>query len=140
RLAVRFDPRAEILSAETDDSPGKPLRFESRPRTPQKTVRKKSEDPTLRKIIAVHEAGHAVVGIALLGMMPKRIYCATVKPAYGGHVEFAEISVLSRPMAFARVACMLGGIAAEEWVFGRNELSNGSSEDLRMATRLVSDV
>ena len=136
---LRYDRASGTLIAE-ERLPGiVGRRFESHPHVPQTLIRRKQDDPILRRIVAVHEAGHVVVGIAFLGMLPKRVYSSVAKPALGGHVEFAETPLVNSSFVKARLACLLAGAAAEQRVFGHDERTNGSQEDLRMGTRLISE-
>jgi hypothetical protein len=139
-LKLHYDRASGILSAESDASVSAVKRFESKPRIAQTALRKVQANPILRKIIAVHEAGHAVVGTTLLGMLPERVHCSSVKPMFGGHVEFTEPPILNLKLGMANLANLLGGMAAEELVFGKGELTNGSQIDLKTAMRLVSEM
>lgn len=43
----------------------------------------------------------------------------------------------SRKQMHARLACMMGGRAAEEVIYGIDEVSSGASSDFKQATRLA---
>lgn len=91
----------------------------------------------IRWVTAVHEAGHAVTGIIALGMFPETIQIGGTSSSPQGLVTFPEYQVLSAPVLRANVTMLLGGFVAEELVFGKENITFGSSSDLRVATGLT---
>ncbi len=92
-------------------------------------------------LTAVHESGHAVVCVALTGVVPENIYSQTARPEAAGFV-YADLdySHISQDEFIDRAAIFLAGIAAETLVFGHEKKTNGSSSDIRQATEFIADM
>ncbi|HHH9443061.1 TPA: AAA family ATPase [Pseudomonas aeruginosa] len=90
-----------------------------------------------RKRVAVHEAGHALVGAALNAGRVEKITILPRGPAQGVTVilptEDKQLHLQSELQA--QIAMALGGRAAEEEVFGM--VSTGAAGDLQEATRIA---
>ena len=94
----------------------------------------------LREVTAWHEAGHLILGIALLGEIPDRV---TIVPRgdFGGYVRTSEedferrIGTRRRSSCLAEMAVLLGGGIAEQTKYG--EHSAGVSQDRRHALHLA---
>ena len=84
--------------------------------------------------IAVHEAGHAIIGAAC-GRMPV-VLSIVAKEHSGGHVRFERTVSLMPGALEASVLTLLGGRVAELIVLG--ECSAGAAGDLSHATSLIS--
>ncbi|KAJ9505686.1 hypothetical protein QJQ45_022439 [Haematococcus lacustris] len=96
-----------------------------------------------RRLVAYHEAGHAVVG----ALMPE--YDAVTKisivprGAAGGLTFFApseerlESGLYSRTYLENQMAVALGGRIAEELIFGENDITTGASGDFQQVTRIA---
>ncbi|MFV9503503.1 MAG: ATP-dependent zinc metalloprotease FtsH [Oscillochloridaceae bacterium umkhey_bin13] len=92
-------------------------------------------------VIAYHEAGHAITGVA----MPRgdKLQKVTIIPRgqAGGYALFLpdEDSMNLRSIAQfkARMTVALGGRVAEEIVFGSEEVTTGASSDLVTVTRMA---
>lgn len=92
----------------------------------------------LQAITAVHEAGHAILSMALLKIIPQAVYSVSADDGSAGFVYTKnDCQYISRHALPGRVAVMLGGLAAEEVVFGKEHVTTGAESDLRMATHLV---
>ncbi|WP_372398971.1 ATP-dependent zinc metalloprotease FtsH [Azospirillum sp. HJ39] len=93
-----------------------------------------------RRLIAVHEAGHALVSLRCPQADP--IHKATIIPrggALGMVVRLPEgdrVSV-SRAKLLADIAVAMAGRAAEEIVFGPDQVTTGAEADFRAATDLA---
>ena len=97
-----------------------------------------SEDD--RRLTAYHEAGHALV--ALLCPASDPVHKVTIVPrgqALGMVVRLPErdVTSLRRSKLEADLAVAMGGRAAEEIIFGEDDVSTGASGDILMATRLA---
>jgi cell division protease FtsH len=101
-------------------------------------TRSEMHPPMLRETVAVHEAGHVVAGIVAMGVLPLKVMSRLAMSDAAGHVQFPELPVLTRAAGLRLLEQMLGGRAAEEWVFGPEHVSSGAESDLRQATNLVS--
>ena len=94
-------------------------------------------NPQDQHMVAVHEAGHAVVGHFLPGC--DEVHLVTIMPRgqSGGHtlsLPTEERDSMSRSAMLDTICMMLGGHAAEEVILG--EIYTGSSSDLKRATEL----
>ena len=91
-----------------------------------------------RRIVAYHEAGHALVGRALPGALASRKVSIVSRGAALG-VNWAggedETVLFSKSMLVDRMAGFLGGRAAEELVFG--EPISGAAHDLARVDELA---
>ncbi len=88
-----------------------------------------------KKLVSVHEAGHAIVGELLPGC--DNVHLVTIMPrgSSGGHTLLLpekESDFTTRTQLLDFVAMALGGYAAESLVMG--EMSTGASSDLQRAT------
>ena len=98
-----------------------------------------------RRLIAYHEAGHALVARALPGAVLPHKLSISPRGATLGHCQVFETHdrmVRSKSMLLDQMAGLLGGRVAEELVFA--ELSAGSAGDLRrvghIARQMVSEL
>ncbi|MGE5477901.1 MAG: ATP-dependent metallopeptidase FtsH/Yme1/Tma family protein, partial [Bacteroidales bacterium] len=93
-----------------------------------------------RRLTAYHEAGHAVVALHCPASDP--IHKATIVPrgqALGMVVRLPEKDspALRRSKLKADLAVAMGGRAAEELIFGEDEISTGAAGDIQMASRIA---
>jgi len=91
-----------------------------------------------KKIIAYHEAGHALIAKLLPGADPlKKVTIIPRGRSLGATEQLPEEDRhnLGRKYLLNRIAIMLGGRAAEKVVF--HELTSGAGDDLKKATQLA---
>jgi cell division protease FtsH len=91
-----------------------------------------------REIIAYHEAGHAFVGFALPNADPPYKISIISRGMAGGFTRFLpeeDRHLYSRSQFQDMLAALLGGLVAEEIVFG--ESTTGPSDDLQKATGIA---
>jgi cell division protease FtsH len=91
-----------------------------------------------REIISYHEAGHALVGYMLPNADPPYKISIISRGMAGGFTRFLpeeDHNLYSRGQLMDRLAAMLGGLVAEETVYG--ESTTGPSDDLQRATGLA---
>jgi cell division protease FtsH len=91
-----------------------------------------------RAITAYHEAGHAIVARCLPSCDSVLKVSIISRGAMGGFTRFApdeDRSYWSKSDCLDDVACLLGGQAAEELMFG--ESTTGASNDIERATQIV---
>jgi cell division protease FtsH len=91
-----------------------------------------------REITAYHEGGHALVGFMLPNADPPYKISIISRGMAGGFTRFLpeeDRHFHTRSQLLDRLAAMLGGLVAEELVFG--ESSTGPSDDLEKATRIA---
>lgn len=92
-----------------------------------------------REITAYHEAGHALIAKLLTNKsIPKVTIIPTTKGA-GGYTLIApeEKMFESKRGMLNEIAILLGGRAAEEIVFGKDEITGGANSDLRRVTQIA---
>ena len=103
---------------------------------PARKSRKVSERE--RKIVAYHEAGHALVASRLSDADPVHKVTIVARGASGGHTRLLpdeDRGLWSKAQFEAMLAVMMGGQAAEAAVFG--DVTTGASNDLQNATRVA---
>ncbi len=91
-----------------------------------------------REITAYHEAGHALVGFILPNADPPFKISIIARGMAGGFTRFLpeeDRHFHTRTQLLDRLSAALGGLVAEELVFG--ESSTGPQNDLEHATRLA---
>ena len=91
-----------------------------------------------KRIIAYHEAGHAVVGNAIAEADPVQKVTIVGRGQAGGLTWFRpdeDRMLHSRKKLLASMAYMLGGRIAEEIVF--DDITSGASNDIEQVTRLA---
>jgi len=129
-LAVRRNMEA-IGMSEIDEATDRVLMG------PAKTSRKITENE--KKLIAVHESGHAVIGLKLDG--GQEVHKITIIPrgTAGGYnmmlPKDEKMVVLTKTELLAEITCLLAGRVAEELFFG--EISTGASNDFMRATKIA---
>ena len=96
-----------------------------------------------KKIIAYHEAGHAIVG----RLMPEHdpVYKVTIIPrgrALGVTMFLPEEDkyMQSRQYLYSRIAALFGGRIAEEIINGKDGITTGASNDIEAATAIATNM
>ena len=103
------------------------------------TERKRVMDDEDRKIIAYHEAGHAIIqAVVDDGLLP--IHKVTIIPrgqSLGSTMFTPKKDILnhSKRRVLNQVCCAMGGRAAEEIEIG--DVTSGAAGDIRMATNIA---
>jgi len=103
-------------------------------------ARKSMDVPKKEKeLTAYHEGGHAIVALFTEGANP--IYKATLMPRGPalGMVTFTTEDEYSKTQEslLAQLDVSMGGRAAEELIFGSDQVTTGASSDFNQATRLA---
>lgn len=91
-----------------------------------------------KRIIAYHEAGHAVVANAIAEADPVQKVSIVGRGQAGGVTWFRpdeDRILMSRKKILATLAMALGGRAAEELVF--DDITSGASNDIEQVTRMA---
>lgn len=93
-----------------------------------------------RKLTAYHEAGHAIVSIMTPGQDP--VHKVTIIPrgqALGLTLSLPEADRHNHTKDYiqGRLAMAFGGRAAEELIFGREKVTTGAAQDIRLATEMA---
>jgi cell division protease FtsH len=104
-------------------------------------LQKKSHviNPKEKKIVAYHEAGHALVAelvpgadpVSKISIIPRGIAAL----GYTTQLPTEERYLMTRSELLARICVLLGGRVAEEVVFG--DISTGAQNDLQHATEIA---
>jgi cell division protease FtsH len=129
-LAVRRDKPA-ITMAEIDEATDRVLMG------PAKTSRKYSDKEKM--LVAIHESGHAVVGLKLKDA--EDVHKITIIPrgTAGGYTMMLppeeKMVVTTKDELLARITGLLGGRVAEQIFLG--EITTGASDDFSKATKIA---
>lgn len=128
-LAVRRN-KNEITMSEVDEATDRVLMG------PAKVSRRYSEKD--RKLVAYHEAGHAVIGLKLTNASDVQKVTIIPRGAAGGYnmmVPSEEKLCSTKTDLLEEVTGLLGGRVAEEIVF--KEITTGAENDFSKATKIV---
>jgi cell division protease FtsH len=97
-------------------------------------------DSKSKRLIAYHEVGHAIVGTLLKDHDPVQKVTLIPRGQAQGLTWFTpneEQGLTSKSQLMARIAGALGGRAAEEEVFGYDEVTTGAGGDLQMVSGMA---
>ncbi|MFN4195602.1 MAG: ATP-dependent zinc metalloprotease FtsH3 [Thermosynechococcus sp.] len=96
-----------------------------------------------KKLVAYHEAGHALVGALMPDYDPVQKVSIIPRGRAGGLTWFTpnedqmDSGLYSRAYLQNQMAVALGGRIAEELVFGEDEVTTGASNDLQQVARVA---
>lgn len=93
-----------------------------------------------RKITAFHEIGHALTNTILLPQdeVSKVSIIPTTKGAGGYTLSIPQDNMYqNKDYLKKKIMILLGGRAAEELIFGKELITTGSSNDLKIATEII---
>ena len=127
-LAAR-EGRTEITMADLEEA------SEKVQMGPEKRSKVVSE--TDKKIVAYHESGHAIVNFVVGG--EDKVHKITMIPRgqAGGYtlsLPAEQKLVYSKKYFMDEIAILFGGRAAEEIIFGKDNITSGASNDIQVAT------
>ena len=128
-LAVRRN-KESITMAEIDEAHDRVLMG------PAKKSKKYTDND--KKLVAYHEAGHAVLGIKLDGANDVQKITIIPRGYAGGYTMMLpkeERFIATKQELLERITGLLGGRVAEELVF--NEITTGAHNDFEQATKIV---
>lgn len=128
-LAVRRD-KNEITMSEIDEATDRVLMG------PAKVSHKYSEND--RKLVAYHEAGHAVIGLKLANASDVQKVTIIPRGTAGGYnmmVPSEEKMCSTKTDLIEQITGLLGGRSAEEITFG--EITTGAHNDFEKATKIA---
>jgi cell division protease FtsH len=97
-------------------------------------------DSKRKRLIAYHEVGHAIVATLLKNHDPvQKVTLVPRGQALGitWYTPDEEQGLTSRAQILAQVTSALGGRAAEEIIFGDDEITTGASGDIQQVTSMV---
>ena len=129
-LAVRREKEA-ITMDEIDEATDRVLLG------PAKTSRRITEKE--KRLVAIHEAGHAVIGLKLQDA--QEVHKITIIPRgmAGGYTMMLpkeeKMAIMTKEELISQITGLLGGRASEENFIG--EITTGASDDLKKATKIA---
>ncbi|MES1023472.1 ATP-dependent zinc metalloprotease FtsH [Gloeocapsa sp. BRSZ] len=97
-------------------------------------------DSKSKRLIAYHEVGHALLATLLKDHDPVQKVTLIPRGQARGLTWFTpseDQGLISRAQLLARITATLGGRAAEEIVFGKEEVTTGAGQDLQQLTNLA---
>ncbi|MEM9927828.1 MAG: ATP-dependent zinc metalloprotease FtsH2 [Cyanobacteria bacterium P01_D01_bin.50] len=97
-------------------------------------------DSKSKRLIAYHEVGHALVGTLIKDHDPVQKVTLIPRGQAQGLTWFTpseDQGLISRSQLKARIAGALGGRAAEEVIFGKDEVTTGAGNDLQQVTGMA---
>ncbi len=97
-------------------------------------------DSKSKRLIAYHEVGHALVGTLLKDHDPVQKVTLVPRGQAQGLTWFTpneEQGLITRGQLKARITGALGGRAAEDIIFGRDEVTTGAGGDLQQVTSMA---
>ncbi len=129
-LAVRRD-KEKITMEEIDEATDRVLMG------PAKTSRKITEKE--KRLVAIHEAGHAVIGLKLQDAQIVHKITIIPRGVAGGYTMMLpkeeKIGIMTKDELLSQITGLLGGRASEENFIG--EITTGASDDLKRATKIA---
>jgi cell division protease FtsH len=130
-LTVRRNKKA-ITMSEIDEAHDRVLMG------PAKVTKKYTEKE--KKLVAFHEAGHAVVGIKLEGANEVQKITIIPRGQAGGYnlmLPREETFLSTKKELLETISGLLGGRVAEEIIFGADDITTGAHNDFEKATKIA---
>lgn len=121
--------RTEITMADLEEASEK---VEMGPEKRSKVVPEKE-----KRIVAYHESGHAIVNFVLGGETQVHKITMIPRGQAGGYtlsLPAEQKIVYSKKYFMDEIAIFFGGRAAEEIIFGKDNITSGASNDIKVAT------
>lgn len=100
-------------------------------------VLRKPKKDDKQSIVAVHEAGHTVLSIILMNIIPDKVVSVSTDPDNNGFTQLSLADQYPKNLFVKHIAMLLGGFLAEELVYGSENVTTGASIDLLQATQLA---
>ncbi|MDM9383182.1 ATP-dependent zinc metalloprotease FtsH2 [Chlorogloeopsis sp. ULAP01] len=97
-------------------------------------------DSKSKRLIGYHEVGHALIGTVLKDHDPVQKVTLVPRGQAQGLTWFTpneEQGLITRAQLKARITGALGGRAAEDVIFGRDEVTTGAGNDLQQVTSMA---
>lgn len=96
-----------------------------------------SKDTNLQSLIAVHEAGHAIMHMLSYKKSPFNLKLHN--NSQGGATWVSKV-ISSKAVLLTNTQVLYAGQVAEKLIFGDDNISAGSSQDIRVATNKLADM
>lgn len=97
-------------------------------------------DTLEKEVIAIHEAGHAVVGVALRNALEVEKITLVPRGMAGGYTLMNPINekiIQTKEELNEKLAGLLGGRAAVEIIYGENKITTGAQNDIERVTKIA---
>ncbi|VEP16457.1 ATP-dependent zinc metalloprotease FtsH [Hyella patelloides LEGE 07179] len=97
-------------------------------------------DSKSKRLIAYHEIGHAIVATVTPNHDPVEKVTIIPRGGAGGLTWFTpgeELGLETKSKILAQITSTLGGRAAEEIIFGKDEITQGAGQDIQMLTSMA---
>ncbi|MFH1051417.1 MAG: AAA family ATPase [bacterium] len=92
-------------------------------------------------VIAVHESGHAIVSCLRSRILPKEIFSVSADNETGGRcVHDMPRDIITKKLLLLSIEVSLGGYLADRIVFGDENTTPGTEQDLLKATSYATDI
>jgi cell division protease FtsH len=94
-------------------------------------------DSKIKRLTAYHEVGHAIVATMTPNHDPVEKVTIIPRGGAGGLTWFTpdeEMGLQTKSKILAQITTLLGGRAAEDVIFGRDEVTDGASHDIKVLT------
>ncbi len=101
-------------------------------------VKNEDKDTEVKRLVAYHEAGHALIGV-LTGQEVTKVTAQSTTSGAGGFTLTApsKMGLFSKKELEAQVLQLYGGRAAEELLVGKENITTGASNDIEVATNTL---
>lgn len=140
-LEIEFSAKNKMLSAKGRGKSEQAVNVSARILTREERLPEIKMSEEFKNLLAVHEAGHAVVGIASQGVLPVKTLAGPLSWHRGGpRVVFPNTEFLTKELCLAMLDTLLAGLVAEETVFGKANTSLGVERDIQQATMLAAQM
>eukprot|EP01125_Pyxidicula_operculata_P002741 TRINITY_DN1257_c0_g1_i7.p1 TRINITY_DN1257_c0_g1~~TRINITY_DN1257_c0_g1_i7.p1 ORF type:complete len:710 (+),score=156.59 TRINITY_DN1257_c0_g1_i7:12-2141(+) len=95
-----------------------------------------------KKLAAYHESGHALVALKAQGAPEIRKATLVPRGEALGLVNYlpSDEKTITKVELKGRLQMAMGGRAAEQFIFGKENITTGAASDLKMATSLATDM
>jgi ATP-dependent Zn protease len=104
-------------------------------------VLRKSTKNNLQALVGVHEAGHVLAAMMIIGIVPEYVVSRTVdSESQGFAYTILPDDLETRKLLVDRIKLCLGGYVAEQLIFGKENNTTGVSDDLSKATNLAHQI
>jgi hypothetical protein len=102
---------------------------------------RKSTHNDLQALVAVHEAGHAIMAMYLIGIVPEYVITKTVDTdSQGFTYTLLPEEIVTYRLLLDKIRLFLGGYVAEAHVYGKDHNTTGVSDDLRQVTNFAQSI
>lgn len=140
-LKVSYDVEAQLLTATGKGESGSVVKVANRIQTREEKLPEITMSEEFKNLLAVHEAGHAVVGITSQGILPIKTLVGPLSWHRGGpRVVFPTTEFQTKAHLLSVIETLLAGLVAEELVFGKGHTSLGVERDVHHATVLAAQM